>query len=84
MNNVLGSVCHACSSKVIAVSMEIDHGCVLLKVVGFEILWRNLPELILRELRLQLLLEDLNPVSTVTVSLRQTKHPPSSFPARPY
>lgn len=47
-------------------------------------LWRNLPEWVLREFLLQLLLEGLNPVSTVTVSLRQTKHPPASFPARPY
>lgn len=43
----------------------------------------DLPDLTVRELPWQLLVEALNPVAAVTVGLRQAEHTPASFPATP-
>lgn len=43
----------------------------------------DLPDLIVREVPWQLLVEALNPVAAVTVGLRQAEHSPASFPATP-
>lgn len=43
----------------------------------------DLPELSVRGLPWQLLVEALNPVAAVTVGLRQAEHSPASFPATP-